>query len=71
MTMRYKTREGDTVDSICWEYYGGIIGSVEKVLEANPGLAAKGAVLDAGIVVTLPDIPSPPERRRRPVRLWD
>ncbi len=34
--------QNDTINSICWRYYGRSSGVVEKVLEANPALADIG-----------------------------
>ena len=66
----YRTRDGDMVDAICRRYYGIESGTVEVVLEANPGLADYGAVLPAGILVELPELP--PSRKTIPtVKLWD
>lgn len=66
----YRTKAGDTVDWICWRRYGAIAaGVVEAVLQANPGLADHGAILPAGIPLSLPDIKAPAKRRE--VRLWD
>lgn len=70
MTTKYITRDGDTVDSISFAYYGTLDGNVaEKVLEANPGLAARGALLPDGVSVTLPVIEKPTIKRG--VKLWD
>lgn len=68
----YQTRQGDMVDAIVVRYYGANAQTqrvVEKVLEANHGLAAHGPVLPAGLVITLPDID--PEPAAQPVKLWD
>lgn len=48
--------QGDMVDAICRRTYGDESGYAEAVLEANPGLAALGAVLPMGTVVVLPEI---------------
>jgi phage tail protein X len=32
-----RSLQGDTVDAICWRYYGRTAGTVEAVLEANTG----------------------------------
>ncbi|MEI7294424.1 tail protein X [Paraburkholderia tropica] len=53
--MKIVARQGDTVDAICWRYYGRTDGTVETVLEVNEGLADLGAVLPSGTVVELPD----------------
>jgi phage tail protein X len=65
---RYRTSEGDTVDYICWRHYGRTAETVEAVLAANPGLAARPAILPAGVEIELPVIPEP-ERQTLP-RLW-
>ena len=67
--MKYRTREGDVLDEICWRYYGSE-SAVKAVLEANPRLADLGAVLPSGVLLELPDIPRP-DRRIDTVRLWD
>lgn len=65
----YRTKDGDTVDWICWKHYGRSSGTCEAVLDANPGLADTGDVLPAGVLVMLPDLPEP--NRAYTVRLWD
>ena len=66
----YTTREGDTVDFIAWKFYGSTANRVtETVLEANPGLAAYGPQLPAGVAVTLPAIDAP--AKTTGIRLWD
>ncbi|UVS95944.1 tail protein X [Burkholderia glumae] len=54
--MNVAAQQGDTVDLICWRYYGRTDGTVEAVLEANPGLADFGVVIPMGTLVYLPDI---------------
>jgi phage tail protein X len=69
MARTYRTKEGDTVDWICWRAYGRItVGLVEKTLEQNAGLAEYGPLIPAGLLTTLPDIEIPAPSRR--VRLW-
>lgn len=63
----YRTRDGDVIDEICKAHYG-TEGRVEDVHAANPGLAARGAVLPAGVLITLPEVT--PQTVRRPIRLW-
>lgn len=51
----YRSKAGDTVDSIAWSHYGSLAGGqLEALLEANPGLAGRGDVLPAGELITLP-----------------
>lgn len=66
----YRTSDGDMVDRICWGYYdnGQQALAVERVLEANPGLAAYGPVLPAGVDITLPDLPQP--ETTPIIRIW-
>lgn len=66
----YRTRQGDTVDEICWRHYGASSGAVEAVLDANPGLSAKGDVLPIGLEIELPDLEKPGVQAAT-VKLWD
>lgn len=68
MATQYRTKEGDSVDLICWHIYGATIGIVEQVLDANPGLAALGPVLPVGTLVTLPEVSQPSAGNE--VALW-
>ena len=53
----YVSSEGDVLDEVVAGHYGDTLdGKVEDVLAANPGLAALGAVLEAGIRISLPDL---------------
>ncbi|OJT41530.1 tail protein X [Serratia plymuthica] len=71
MPMIYQTRDGDVLDEICADHYGmeNLAETVVAVLEANQGLAALGAVFDAGVIITLPDISLPAAESA--VQLWD
>lgn len=69
MAQHYRTSDGDAVDWIVWRAYGRLTpGLVEKVLDANPGLAERGTALPAGLLVVLPNDDMPRASRR--VRLW-
>lgn len=58
------------VDMICRRVYGDESGYVERVLDANPGLAAMAVPLPIGVRIVLPDLqPVAPERQL--VALWD
>lgn len=46
---RYRTKENDMLDWICWKHYGFQSGAVEIVLTANPELAEWGSFLPAGL----------------------
>ncbi|WP_151883681.1 tail protein X [Pseudomonas putida] len=70
MAAQLRTQQNDTVDALCWRHYGRTAGVVEAVLDANPGLADRGAVLQAGLLVNLPEIQaSAPDRQM--VNLWE
>ena len=61
----YTTVDDDYVDRIVWQWYGtSSPGLVERVYSANPGLAARGLRLPAGIAIELPEVevsPAAPE----------
>lgn len=66
----YIASAGDTVDFIAWRVYGTQEARVvERVLEANPGLADMGETLPEGTSVALPELDTKTERAT--VRLWD
>lgn len=65
----YLTAQGDTLDWICWKFYGQQSGAVELVLDANPGLGDQGPVYPAGLELVLPDLPQPASEVQ-PLRLW-
>ncbi len=64
----YRTRDGDTLDWVCWRHYGKQSGAVEAVLEANRHLADEGPTLKGGIVIELPDLGQPAPVQE--VELW-
>ena len=70
MSEIYIASAGDTVDFIAWRYYGTQDARVvERVLEANKGLADLGPELPAGTRVTLPELDTRGEQAG--VKLWD
>ncbi|MCK2180197.1 tail protein X [Hafnia paralvei] len=71
MPTTYQTREGDMLDAICAVHYSwpDLGEVVVLVLDANPGLADLGAVYDAGVIITLPDLDTPVATS--PLQLWD
>lgn len=70
MTQTYRCIEGDILDRICWKFYGRTSGTVEAVLEANPGLADLGPVYSAGLKIELPSLPDA-EATNNVIKLWD
>lgn len=68
--MQVITKQGDTVDLLCWQVYGTTSGMVEKVTEANPKLAFMPVILPLGTLVEMPEFASvKPETTQ--VQLWD
>ncbi|CAH0142279.1 tail protein X [Rahnella aceris] len=67
--MKVTAEQGDTVDLLCWRYYGRTGSVVEHVYAANVGLAAQGAILPHGYAVELPDIAQAAVSET--VSLWD
>ena len=66
----YRSKGGETVDEIVWRHYDkSIVGALEIVLEANPGLADLGPTLPVGTLIELPKIDTPTAAQA--VRLWD
>lgn len=69
MSTTYYTSQGDTLDYICWKFYGQQSGAVEAVLASNPGLSDLGPVLAANTRIELPQLtPATPDVQ--PIRLW-
>ncbi len=68
MATTCRTSDGDLLDTICNNFYGHLVGSVEAVLNANQGLADEAQPYRAGVLIVLPDLPKPIEEQ---VTLWD
>jgi phage tail protein X len=51
---QYLTSAGDTVDSICWAYYGVTRITTERVLARNRWLTKYPPILPAGLLIVLP-----------------
>lgn len=70
MALEYRTKQGDTADYIAWLQYGTTDpGVVEQLLAANKGLADRGPILPAGVLVVLPEIDT--TAKSEGIRLWD
>ncbi|MDN7497079.1 tail protein X [Burkholderia gladioli] len=52
--MKVTALQDESLDALCWRYYGSTSGTVEAVMAANPGIAALGVALLAGTVVEMP-----------------
>jgi phage tail protein X len=72
MPSTYTTHDGDRIDLVVYDHYGACAGFLEAVLDdpANRGLAAHGPNLPAGVVITLPDLPTTATTVQT-VRIWD
>ena len=68
---RYRTSDGDTLDYICFNFYGYTAGSLDAVYEANPGIENENPFLPAGIEVVLPELVTSRSSDETPIRLWD
>jgi phage tail protein X len=70
MKVTIRAHQNDTVDSLCWRYYGRTAGVTEAVLETNPGLADYGPMLPQGLAVQMPEAQTTAPHRQM-VNLWD
>ena len=66
--MKVQAHQGDTVDLLCFRYYGRTQGVVEQVLETHPNLCLT-TELNAGQWVDMPDITEP--KQKDIIQLWD
>jgi phage tail protein X len=65
------TREGETVDEVCWRVLGRTGAVTEQVLALNPAVAELGPKLAGGTVLILPNLANAQTARRETVQLWD
>lgn len=68
MAMICRTSDGDLLDTLCYQHYGHLNGTVEAVLTANRLLADEAQPLRTGLLITFPDLPEPMDEQ---VQLWD
>ncbi|MFF7108104.1 tail protein X [Pseudomonas sichuanensis] len=68
MATTCRTSDGDLLDTLCYQHYGHLNGTVELVMQANQGLADEVQPYRAGILIRLPDLPVPSIET---VLLWD
>ncbi|NHN77682.1 phage tail protein [Azotobacter chroococcum] len=62
-----RTADGDILDTLCHRHYGHLNGTVEAVLDANPGLAEIRQPYSSGVEILLPDLPAV---KAETIRLW-
>lgn len=67
--MKVYAQQGDTLDEICFRYYGRTQQVVEQIYAANPGLAENGPILPHGCEITLPPLST--SSTGEAVNLWD
>ncbi|MNG34571.1 Phage Tail Protein X [compost metagenome] len=70
MSVAVRAYQNDTVDALCWRFYGRTAGVTEAVLEANPGLADHGPILPQGLIVNMPEAQASAPQRQM-VNLWN
>lgn len=68
MATTCRTSDGDVLDTLCQHYYGHLSGTVEAVLQANPGLADEAQPYRAGLLIHFPDLPAASVET---IMLWD
>ncbi|NBB09531.1 tail protein X [Pseudomonas sp. SLFW] len=68
MAMTCRTSEGDILDTLCQQYYGHLVGTVEAVLDANQGLADERQPFRAGLLIRLPAVVA---STNEAITLWD
>lgn len=71
MPLVYRTRQGEVLDLLCLRHYRTQTGVVERVLDANPGLASLPPVLPIGTVIVFPDLPAQTTTPAATIKLWD
>lgn len=59
MAKTCRTSDGDLLDTVCYQHYGHLNGTVELVMDANQGLSDEPQPYRAGVIIYLPDLPAP------------
>ena len=66
----YKTREGDTLDSVAYEYYGYLTPVLlQEIYRANQNIGDYDQPFEQGIVIHLPDIEPPGTQEVEQIKL--
>jgi phage tail protein X len=68
MATTCRTSDGDVLDTLCYQHYGHLNGTLELVMLHNPGLADEPQPYRAGVLITFPEIPP---ATIETVELWD
>ena len=69
-TEQLRSKQGDTLDGLIWRERRLGPADLDRVLALNPGVAAIGAVLPLGTLITVPEA-EPTLARLETVNLWD
>lgn len=64
------TIQNDTIDLVCWRFYGRTAGVTEQVLQANPQISSCDVILPVGTTINLPDIIDN-QQNKATIQLWD
>lgn len=54
-----RTSDGDLLDTLCVQYYGHLVGTVEAVYDANQWLADEPQPFRAGLLIVMPEVEVP------------
>ncbi|NRA20984.1 MAG: tail protein X [Oceanospirillaceae bacterium] len=68
--MQYRSRQGETLDLICYRHYGTSHLTTEIVMQANPELAEQGLIIVENTLLELPQITSTTPVNNT-LQLWD
>ena len=66
-----RSRQGDTLDELLWRERSLGPEDLSRVLDLNPGLADRGAVLPIGTSVNVPDAVQPTTPTLPLIQLWN
>lgn len=64
----YTTKQGDTLDLVCYKYYQQQTDAIEQVLAVNQHLVDLPMILPIGTIINLPTITK--KQTQKKVVLW-
>lgn len=64
-----EVKQNQTLDDVCYAYYGKTQAIVEQVLNANQGLCELGPIVPAGTTIVMPEITS--QAKTKTINVWD
>jgi phage tail protein X len=72
MAQVYGTKDGDVLDLLCYKQYPNqdYLAITMMVYAANPGLAAHGPILPAGLIIEFPEAPTIKPKKINVVKFW-